>query len=100
MRLQELNYVTVQLSQNQTVIPLLYAKDLNSLTEYQFYTLVRELKNYRATNGFIENVSIYFRNFDIVVNSDGKYSMPVFFSQVYHYNNLLEDGWDSDLRGI
>lgn len=96
MRLKALDYITVQLSQNQSIIPMLYNKDINNLSEYQFYKLVNELKNYRATNGFIENIFIYFRNSDVIVSADGKYSMPVFFSQVYHYNNIF----DSDFKHV
>ncbi len=96
MRLKALDYTTVQLSQNKSIIPMLYNKDINSLSEYQFYKIISELKNYRATNGFIDNIFIYFRNSDVIISADGKYRMSAFFSRVYHYKNLFE----SDFRYI
>lgn len=90
MRLQEMDYISVQLSENKNIAPLLYAQDPNQLTEYQFYTLIRELKNYRATNAFFDNIFLYFRKSNVIVGGDSKYSLPIFFSEVYRYNKMFE----------
>lgn len=85
IRLKELNYIAVQLPQNPNIMPTLYSGNVSNLLPYQYYELVKELKNYRATNAFIDNIAVCFRNSDVIVNADGKYSMTMFFNNVYRY---------------
>ena len=60
MRLEGLNHIAAQLPRDQNVTKFLYAQDISKLSEYEFYLMVKALRNYRATNVFIDNIYIYF----------------------------------------
>lgn len=85
MRLRELNHTAVNLLQNPVILPIINAQDIERLNEYNYYCLVRELKNYRYTNAFFDDIYIYFRNSDTIVGSDGKYRMSLFYGQAFRY---------------
>lgn len=88
MRMKELHYISVQLPRNPNVMPVLYSGDINNISPYQYYKLREELKNYRATNAFIDNIAIYLRNSDMIVNADSKYSTATFFNNIYQYKQI------------
>lgn len=92
MRLRELNHTAINLLQNPVILPLINSQDLNKLNEYDFYSLMRELRNYRYTNVLFDDIYIYFRNTDIIVGSGGKYQMSSFYKQAFRYRqtSLLE----------
>ncbi|TDF99507.1 helix-turn-helix domain-containing protein [Paenibacillus piri] len=79
-RLKEFDNVAVQLTQNSSVSPSLFAQDVDLLPEFDFYKISRELKNMRTANTFIDNIYLYYRNSDVVVSADSKYSFSMFYN--------------------
>lgn len=100
LQLQSLNYIAVQFPENKNIAPLIYSRNVSNLSEYQFYLLVRELKNYRASNAFLENIFVYFRNSDIIVGAEGKYTLDIFYNNVYRYSTMSQSDFKHMLNTV
>lgn len=87
-RLEGLNHIAAQLPRDQHIRSFLYAQNINKMSEYDFYLMIKALSDYRATNTFIDNIYIFFKNTDISVSADGKYDIFTFFSQVFRYDKM------------
>lgn len=57
-RLEGLNHIAAQLPRDQHIRSFLYAQNINKMSEYDFYLMIKALSDYRATNTFIDNIYI------------------------------------------
>lgn len=100
INLQGINHIAARVPKNQNIIPMLYTQDANNLSQYQFYLLMRELKNYRASNAFMDNIFVYFRDSEIIVGADGKYTLDIFYNHVYRYSNMFQEDFRYKLNTV
>lgn len=100
INLQGLNYIAARVPKNQNIAPMVYTQNVNNLSQYQFYLLIRELKNYRASNAFIDNIFVYFRDSEIIVGADGKYTLDIFYNHVYRYSDMFQEDFKYVLNTV
>lgn len=68
-------------------------------SHYNLYELRNDLARYRKTNDFVEDIFIYFEEFDTIIGPSGKNPSTLFFNTFYAARNLSYDNWLNSING-
>lgn len=100
IRLSGINHIGIQLPFSQNILPSLFSQNLDNMSDYNFHLLMGQLKDFRATNNFVENIYIYFRKYDLVIGADSKYSKDTFYDYVYQDVSLNKKQMFENIENI
>ena len=89
LRIKEMKKISIQISAN----PQLTSFVLANGGGYASYCAIRELNDYRANNGFIYDIALYYGNTPSIHAASGTYSIDLFFDYVYQYENWGKSGF-------
>lgn len=82
LRIKEMKKISLQISTN----PQLTSFFLNNGAGYASYCAIRELNDYRANNGFIYDIALYYSKHSNIHAASGTYTIDLFFD-IYQYND-------------
>ena len=82
MYITAMRYIGTSVVSNQNMKSYIFDSNFEKLHPMDFRVIADELKGYKATNSFVDNVYIYYRNADVVMSSDGKYTKKIFYDYV------------------
>lgn len=98
-----LNSLSISLSELAWVQKLMYMRgstiDYNSVNPFSFNYNIKDLNTFKGINGFVSDMAIYFNEKDLVISSQGKYSLSSFFEEVFYYDGLAPGYWSGILSG-
>ncbi|MCK9478894.1 MAG: helix-turn-helix transcriptional regulator [Firmicutes bacterium] len=93
-RLGDIKNISMQIRKNSTLEKILYGQQGFEL----YYDLNKYLKNIKHTNGYINEIYIYFKNFDCIVSDKGILKNPlIYYDNNYVRNNMSYDQWRAEL---
>ncbi len=96
-----LNGMSVHLSELTWVQKIMYMRgseiDYSSVNPFSFNYNIKDLNTYKGINGFVADMAINFNEKDLVISSQGKYSLNSFYEDVFYYEGLTPEYWRSAL---
>ncbi|OGO81325.1 MAG: hypothetical protein A2Y21_11430 [Clostridiales bacterium GWC2_40_7] len=100
MRISEISYIAVQLPENLNVKPIFFPEKSGLLSMFDYYTIIRELNDYKSTNSFIESISIYVYDTDTIVGTNGKVDFSMFYNTIWDNSKISESTFRNIMGGI
>lgn len=89
VRLQEMVDITSLVSMNSKISPLISRSIFKNDNAYpDVYDCIKELRNYKNANGFIDHIFLTFKNNDIVVSDLSKDSFDSVFGSSYIFRGV------------
>ncbi|MCU6712814.1 helix-turn-helix domain-containing protein [Paenibacillus sp. J5C_2022] len=103
-KLWSLSALAISLSEQQWVQKLMYSRgstvDYTVIHPYSFNYNMRDLNTFLEMNGLIDDMAIYFHMKDIVLSTQGKYSLQTFFEDAFDYGAAAPDDWYEELSRL
>lgn len=94
-QLSQMQKTALQIEINKNLRPV----NLND-NPTKVFTVKNELANYVATNNFIENIFLYYRNDEYIYSSFGSCSTTMFIDDVYNYGSWNKITFYEDINSI
>lgn len=88
LRIKELDYVALKIRFNPRLTP-----SIMNGNEYRRFEGINQLDLYKSNNAFIEDLFVYYRNFDRIFSAAGYYSLDVLIKHLY----VLDDNSRTEL---
>ena len=97
-RMKEMERIAIQVYSNNALTPYTLTMDEG----YDKYSAVKELKDYRSTNGFIYDIGLFYNynNSENIYASTGVYNIDMFFNRIYHYSEWGKDGFLNTVESL
>ncbi|WP_239614719.1 helix-turn-helix domain-containing protein [Cohnella mopanensis] len=97
-RFSEISRISTELSSNPMVQSFQRVHDpFNSTTTIKVIETQKNLYSYNASNNFVLNYFVVFKNSDLALSTNSTYELPAFYRHVLSYNNMDYNAWRSDL---
>ena len=95
-KLQEIFTMATNIAMTQSVQAFLPAKrQMTEDSRYLVFNVINNIQPYRNSNRFVKDFYIYFKNSDIIINSNNMCSPEFYYNNMYHYNDLTFEQWYS-----
>lgn len=101
INIRNLNSISAQVSVNQSILPVISYQFRDRLRLYpEIATAIKELNNYKVTNGIIDNLLLFQKDRDTVINNSSKYNATGYFNSVYRWKDTSGEAFCDMLNGI
>jgi YesN/AraC family two-component response regulator len=100
-RFEDIEKITRQLSVNSKARVLANASQpISSFQQYNIYQLVEDIRAISDTNGFVDELYIYFKDIGSIVNSKMHIDGELFYNQFYQFEGMSYEEWFYFLNDI
>ncbi|MFB9278486.1 helix-turn-helix domain-containing protein [Cohnella cellulosilytica] len=97
-RMSEMNMIAMQLSSNPRVQSFQRVSDpFNDTTTYKVLETQKNLYSYSASNNFVLDYYLLFKNSDLALSTNTTYELPAFYEHVLSYENMDYATWREEL---
>ncbi|MFC4304079.1 helix-turn-helix domain-containing protein [Cohnella boryungensis] len=99
-RFSEINRIALQLSNDPMVQSFQRVSDpFNSKNAYKVIETQKNLYTYSASNNFVLDYYLVFKNSELALSSNSTYELQSFYRHVLSYSDMDYETWKSDLFG-
>lgn len=99
-RLSTIHKLSVEVSLNPRINSLVNLRDsMDSYDRLEMLKVIRDLKNYKVANGFINKIYIYFKQHDFIISSDARYDTEDFYKLYYKDYAIEYSNWQGLITG-
>ncbi len=93
-QLLELQRLALQTATNYYILDFLSSGSFSDEdTIFKATHVIREIATLKNANNFIEDIFVYSKNMDVVINANSVYHTDFFFSNSYTYQDMPYEGW-------
>jgi YesN/AraC family two-component response regulator len=93
-KLENVEKVTVGLGWNETNKALMYSKDKKNPKDIvKMIKLMKEMKIYKTTYDFIDDIYVYYKDNDYILGYNGKSNVEEYFKFNYENNSISLNDW-------
>lgn len=93
--IKQIQTVKTHIQVNRSLYPYYELKDPTLAMDAQ-----RELGKYLASNNFIKEIVVYFRNDRFLYSSTSSYTVPLFINKAYQYSSWSEENFRKDINTL